>query len=204
MDKRKLLIATRNAGKFPEIVAELEGLPLDFLNLNDISDLPKDYEVEETAATFEGNAILKAMTLAHKTGLLTLADDSGLEVKALDGRPGVYSARYAPGTDAARRQKLLKEMELIQDQDRGAQFRCVIAIYDPKKEKLRTCDGIYPGRIICEEKGANGFGYDSIFYNEELNKTNAEMSVEEKNSVSHRGKALKKAKEILTGEFLDI
>lgn len=201
MNKRKLLITTGNEGKFPEIVSELRGLPLEFVNLVDVG-YPPDYEIEEPAETFEGNAIIKAMTMGKRIGLLALADDSGLEVDALGGRPGVLSARYAQGTDADRRAKLLGELKSVPDDKLGAQFRCVIAIYDPDNDKIRTCDGVYRGRIIREERGANGFGYDPIFYNDELKKTNAEMSVEEKNSVSHRGKALRKAREILTEEFL--
>src|SRR3989338_425353 len=111
MAENKLLIATRNGGKFPEIISKLKGLNLQFLNLNDISDLPPDFEVEEPAMTFEGNAIIKAMTLGKKTGLVTLADDSGLEVDALDGRPGVFSARYASGSEIDRCRKLLDELK---------------------------------------------------------------------------------------------
>ncbi len=198
---RQLLIVTHSKGKFPEITAELQGAAFDFLNLNDIPSLPPKYEVEEPAMTFEGNAIIKAMTVGKKTGLLTLADDSGLEVDALNGRPGIYSARYEPGTDEDRYRKLLGELKNFPDDKLGAQFHCVIAIYDPATDKTRTCEGIYRGRIIREPRGANGFGYDPIFYNEELGKTNAEMTVEEKNSVSHRGKALREAREILKSDF---
>ena len=203
MAENKLLIATRNGGKFPEIISKLKGLNLQFLNLNDISDLPPDFEVEEPAMTFEGNAIIKAMTLGKKTGLVTLADDSGLEVDALGGRPGVYSARYAPGTDKDRYKKLLNELKDAPDDKLGAQFRCVIAIYNPANEKIRTCEGIYRGRLIREPRGNNGFGYDPIFYNDNSGKTNAEMTMEEKNRLSHRGLALEKAREILTEEFID-
>ncbi|MDO8504888.1 MAG: RdgB/HAM1 family non-canonical purine NTP pyrophosphatase [Candidatus Liptonbacteria bacterium] len=199
---KKLLLATRNKGKFPEIVSELKNIPFDFLNLNDVASLPPEYEVEESAVTFEGNAIIKAMTLGKKTGLLTLADDSGLEVDALGGRPGVYSARYAPGSDEDRYRKLLGELENVPDDKLGAQFHCSAAIYDPATDKVRTCEGIYRGRIIREPRGANGFGFDPIFWNEQLEKTNAEMSLEEKNSVSHRGMALAKAREILEKEFV--
>ncbi|MBU6500615.1 MAG: RdgB/HAM1 family non-canonical purine NTP pyrophosphatase [Patescibacteria group bacterium] len=199
---RKLLIATGSKGKFPEIVKELGALPVEFLSLADLG-YPADYEIEEPAMTFEGNAIIKAMTMGKKSGLLTLADDSGLEVDALGGRPGVFSARYTPGEDADRCVKILQELRNVPDGERGAQFRCLVAIYDPETEKVRTCEGIYRGRIIREEHGTNGFGYDPIFYNDELGKTNAEMSMEKKNSVSHRGAALKKAKEILIKEFLN-
>jgi len=201
MDKRKLLIATRSKGKFPEIVTKLEGLPFEFLNLNDIPELPKDYEVEEPGATFEGNAIIKAMTLGIKTGLLSLAEDAGLQVDALDGRPGVYTARYAPGTDEDRYMKLLGELEGIPEEKRTARFVAVIVIYDPETQKIRTCEGRYEGRITQEPVGDNGFGYDPVFYNVELGKTNAQMTIEEKNKVSHRGKALEEAETILKEEF---
>lgn len=199
---KKLLIATKSKGKFPEIISELNGLPFDFLNLNDVPELPPNFEVEEPAATFEGNAIIKAMTLGRKTGFLTLAEDSGLEVDALDGKPGVYSARYAPGTDEDRYQKLLGELQGVLEEKRAARFRSVIAIYNPENDKIRTCEGVYDGKIALEPKGKNSFGYAPVFYNVELGKTNAEMTMEEKNKVSHRGKALRKAKEILKQNFL--
>jgi len=199
---KKLLIATRSTGKFPEIVSELNGLPFEFLNLNNVSELPSNFEVEEPAATLEGNAIIKAMILGKKTGFLTLAEDAGLEVDALDGRPGVYTARYAPGTDKDRYRKLLGELQGVPEEKRTARFRAVIAIYNPENDKIRTCEGIYDGKIALEPKGENGFGYDPVFYNVELGKTNAEMTMEEKNKVSHRGKALRKTKEILKQNFL--
>ena len=198
---KKLLLATRSKGKFPEIVSELKGLPFELVNLADVPDLPPDFEVEESAATFEGNAIIKAMTFGKKTGLLTLADDAGLEVDALDGRPGVLSARYAPGTDEDRYRKLLGELQDVPEEKRTARFRAVIAIYDPATDRVRTCEGRYEGRIALAPKGDHGFGYDPIFYNVEVGKTNAQMPIEEKNSVSHRGKALRMAKEILQKDF---
>ncbi len=196
-----LLIATRSSGKFPEIVAGLEGVPFEIMNLNDAQELPRDFEVEESASTLEGNAIIKAMTIGKITGLLTLADDSGLEVDALGGRPGVYSARYAQGSDEDRNNKLLAELADVSDSDRSARFRCVIVIYDPKTDKVRTCEGVYEGRITKELKGENGFGYDPIFWSTELGKVSAEATLEEKNKVSHRGKAITKAREILLKEF---
>lgn len=199
---KKLLIATRSKGKFPEIISLLEKLPFEFTNLNDIPQLPKDYEVEEPATTFEGNAIIKAMTIGNRTGLLTLAEDAGLEVDALDGRPGVYTARYAPGTDEDRYMKLLNELKDVPDKNRTARFRAVIAIYDPDNEKIRTCDGVYEGEIAIKPTGTNGFGYDPVFFSTKLQKTNAEMTLNEKNSVSHRGMALRKAREILQKEFM--
>ena len=201
-NQKKLLIATRNLGKFPEIIAKLQGLPFEFLNLNDIEELPSDYEVEEPAMTFEGNAVIKAMTLGKKTGLMVLADDSGLEVDALGGKPGVYSARYIAGSDEDRYGKLLQELADVPDDQRGAQFRCVIAVYDPATERVRTCEGTYRGRIVREPSGSQGFGFDPVFYDEELGKTLAEMAIEEKNAVSHRGRALAKMRKVLEEEFL--
>lgn len=201
MSKKKLLIATRSRGKFPEIVVGLGDVPFEIINLNDVSELPRDYEVEEPASTFEGNAIIKAMTLGRVTGILTLADDSGLEVDALGGRPGVFSARYAPGTDKDRNNKLLGELEGVEEKDRTARFRSVVAICDPLNNKVRTCEGVYEGRIVTEPKGENGFGYDPIFFSTELQKVSAEATPEEKNKVSHRGEAVKKARKILLTEF---
>lgn len=201
-ENRKLLIGTGNKGKFPEILDILDGLPFDIINLRDVPELPKDYEVEEPGMTFEGNAIIKAMTMGKRTGLLTLAEDAGLEVDVLDGRPGVYSARYGPGTDEDRYKKLLHELEGVPDDKRTARFIAVVAIYDPEDDKIRTCDGKYEGKITTDPRGTNGFGYDPIFISPELGKTNAEATKEEKNSVSHRGKAIRKAREILEKEFI--
>ena len=197
-----MLIATRSKGKFPEILTLLEGLPFEFLNLNDVPELQSSYEVEEPAVTFEGNAIIKAMTLGKKTGLLTLAEDAGLEVDALDGRPGIYTARYAPGTDEDRYRKLLGELKGVPDKKRTARFRAVIAIYDHENDMVRTCEGTYEGKILTEPRGENGFGYDPVFYSSKLQKTNAQMTLGEKNSVSHRGVAVRKAREILEKDFL--
>lgn len=198
---RKMLIATRSKGKFPEIVSELSELNFEFVNLNDVNEIERGYEVEEPGFTFEGNAIIKAMTLGKKTGLLTLAEDAGLCVDALGGRPGVWTARYAPGTDEDRYYKLLGELNGVNEEDRTARFVAVIAIYDPKTDMVRTCEGICEGKITLEPIGNNGFGYDPVFWVNESGKTNAEMTVEEKNAVSHRGKALRKAKEILLKDF---
>ena len=198
---RKLLIATHNKGKFPEIVKELEGISYEIINLNSVDVLPEGEEVEEPAMTFEGNAIIKAMTIGKWTNMLTLAEDAGLEVDALNGRPGVRTARYALGTDEDKYNKLLEELKNVPKEKRNARFKAIIAIYDPINDKIRTCEGVYEGLISSQPKGKNGFGFDPIFFNIELNKTNAEMTIEEKNSVSHRGKALRLARDILIKEF---
>lgn len=193
---KEILIATRNQHKFLEMVSILKELDknslFDFLNLNDIKDLPNNYDVLENAMFYEGNAIIKAIHFGKKTGLITLADDSGLEVEALNGRPGVHSARYINGTDEDRSQKILTELENIKAENYKAKYVCVMAIYNPETEKIKTCLGEYAGLIIKEFKGKNGFGYDPVFYNEQLKKTNAEMTQEEKNKVSHRRVALEK------------
>ncbi len=199
---KKLLIATHNKGKFPEIVAELKGLPFEIINLNAVDVLPEGEEVDEPAMTFEGNAIIKAMTIGKWTELLTLAEDAGLEVDVLDGRPGVRTARYATGTDEDRNNKLLGELKDIPDNKRTARFKSVMAVYDPNSDKIRTCEASYEGHISTKPIGGNGFGYDPIFFSIEKNKTSAQMTVEEKNSVSHRGQALRKIKEIIIKEFI--
>src|SRR3989338_2088223 len=200
--KRQLIVATRNKGKLVDIMAGLKGLPLEIFSLEDRQEVPKNFSVPETASTLEGNAILKATTIGKMTNTLTLSDDSGLEVDALGGGPGVFSARYVQGTDEDRFYKLLEELKDVPDEKRGAQYRGVIALYDPVTENIRTCEGICRGIITREPKGKNGFGYDPVFYYVELGKTIAQMSVEEKNSISHRGIALYKARKIFLEEFL--
>lgn len=199
---KQLLVATRNKGKLLEIKATLTEFELEVLGLDDIPNIEGMPEVEEPAQTFEGNAIIKAMTYGHRLKMLTLAEDAGLEVDALDGRPGVYSARYVK-SEADRCPKMLEEMKDVPEGRRGAQFVAVMAIFDPDTEKIRFGRGFYQGRIIHEMRGTNGFGFDPIFYNEDLGKTNAEMSKEEKNSVSHRGKALKQIVEVIRAEFME-
>jgi len=196
----KLLIASSNKGKIKEIKKILNDFDVELLNLDDIG---YKKNVEEPAMTFEGNAIIKAMTIGEESGLLTLADDSGLEVDILNGEPGVKSARWVSGNDQDRYKALLLKLKDVPDEKRGAQFRTVIAIYNPKNKKIITCEGVFKGKILREARGENGFGYDPIFYSHEAKKTNAEMSLEEKNSISHRAKALVEARRILGEEFVD-
>ncbi len=197
---RELLIATRNEGKMPEILHALEGVPFTIIDLNDVPAIGK-YEPEETGTTFEENAIIKAKEYGTRSGMLTLADDSGLEVDAIGGEPGVRSSRYAPGTDEDRNNKLLGVMKDIPDEKRTARFVGVIAIYDPQTDKVRTCEGICTGRIAHESSGGRPFGYDPIFLYDEAGKTGGQMTLEEKNIYSHRGKGLAKAKQILVADF---
>jgi len=197
---RDLLIATRNDGKMPEIAHALEGLPFTLKNINEVPGLA-GFEPEESAATFEQNAIIKAKEYGERAGMLALADDSGIEVDALGGAPGVKSARYAPGTDADRNAKLLDAMKDVPDDKRGARFVSVIAIYDPATGKTRTCVASVFGRVTREPRGTRLFGYDPVFLYDEAGKTGGEMEVAEKHGYSHRGRALTKAREILLAEF---
>ncbi len=188
----KLLVATRNRHKLEEIrqIFALPGLTL--VAADDVPGLPED--VVEDADTFEGNALKKARELGQASGLWTLADDSGLEVTALNNAPGVYSARYAgePCSYPANNAKLLRE--LSGETDRRARFRCVIALRAPNGREW-TVEGRCPGRIVGELRGANGFGYDPLFVPDGFEKTFAELGAEEKNRISHRGRALRSAAE---------
>jgi len=186
----KLLVATRNRHKLDEI-RQIFSLPgLELLAADEVPGLPED--VVEDAETFEGNALKKARELCAASGLWTLADDSGLEVVALGNAPGVYSARYAgePCSYPANNAKLLRELEGVAD--RRARFRCVIALCAPDGREW-TVEGRCPGRIIEESRGANGFGYDPLFVPDGYSQTFAELDGATKNSISHRGLALRQA-----------
>ncbi|MDQ7054446.1 MAG: XTP/dITP diphosphatase [candidate division KSB1 bacterium] len=191
----KLLLATRNRDKVREIRSVLADLNVELLCAADMPDLP---EVEEDADTLEGNAIKKALTLHQLTGLPTLADDTGLEVEALGGVPGVYSSRYAgPGaTYDDNVQKLLQAMRDVPTSRRQAQFRTVVAF--AHDGNVETVEGVCRGVITTEPRGSNNFGYDPIFFVPELGKTMAEMTLAEKNRISHRGKAFREIKKNLT------
>jgi len=191
----KLLIATHNAGKIREYQSLLADLPLEVVSLDE-ADV--DWDVEETGQTFAENAILKASTYARATGLWTWADDSGLEVDALNGAPGVYSARYA-GPDASDRDrylKLIRELQAMGPADRSARFRCVVAVCLPDGETLTT-EGAVEGQIIDTPRGSHGFGYDPVFLLPGEGVTMAELDQAAKNQISHRGRAARAAKERL-------
>ena len=191
----KLLIATHNAGKLAELRGLLRDVPCEPVSLSDVGI---DLDVDETGETLEENAALKATTYARLAGLPTLADDSGLEVDALGGAPGVHSARYAgPGaTDADRIAKMLDNLA-VHPQPWTARFRCVIAIATLGGD-VELHGGACEGVIISKPRGDNGFGYDPVFYLLEHNHTMAELSDAEKNVVSHRGIAARKAARALT------
>jgi XTP/dITP diphosphohydrolase len=184
---QKIVIATRNSGKLGEFHTLLAPLNSTLLSLRDIS---LDIEVEETGSSFKENACLKAIEYSRLTQLPVLADDSGLEVEALGGRPGIHSARYAgPGaSDSDRIQKLLKELKDVGVR-RQARFVCVLALAH-SGELLRTSEGECRGIIADEPRGSNGFGYDPIFLFPKLGKTYAELSESEKNQYSHRAHAV--------------
>ena len=187
----KLVIATRNKHKLKEIRAIFLQPDIELVCALDYPDAP---DVVEDGDTFEANAIKKAVALAKVTGLWSLADDSGLEVDALNGAPGIFSARYAgePISYSANNRKLLKELEKVSN--RRARFRCVIALSSPGG-RAKTLDGRCEGVIACEERGRQGFGYDPLFVPDGFSRTFAELDPETKNSISHRGRALKKARE---------
>ena len=181
-----IVLATRNSGKVKEFQQLLKNFPVEIKNLNDFGPIP---EVEEDGTTFDDNAYKKASFTAKVLGLPAIADDSGLVVEALSGAPGVKSARYAgdKATDNENTKKLLREME--GKSDRRAAFECVISIAVPSGPAL-TYDGRCEGEITNEPHGVSGFGYDPVFHFPEYGKTFAELTSQEKNRVSHRGKAL--------------
>ena len=189
-----IVLATRNQGKVRELEEPLRAFGLRVVGLDAFPDLP---EVEETGATFEENALLKARDVSRRTGLLAIADDSGLEVDILDGAPGVHSARYSedmpdlPGKtkDERNTMKLLAALSSVRLWQRAARFRTVIAVCTPEGETL-VAPGVWEGSVPCSPRGKNGFGYDPVFLDPELGLTAAEMAPEEKMARSHRGKAL--------------
>ncbi len=183
-----IVIASRNEHKIEEIRRLLAGLDVDVLSLKDYPDAP---EVDEDGAAFQDNALKKARVIARFTGLTALADDSGLEVDSLGGQPGVRSARFAGETasDAENNRKLLRCLAEVPSEERQAQFRCVIALVS-RTGAESLVEGTCQGVIIEEERGSGGFGYDPLFLLPHLGKTFAELSMEEKNELSHRGKAL--------------
>ncbi len=194
----ELLVATTNAGKLAEIEAVLKDLPIQVLSLSALSGWPK---IVEDGKTFEENALKKARTLADLSGYLTLADDSGLEVDALDGAPGILSARYSGenANDARNNEKLLQVLAGLPQEKRGARFVCVIVLCNPISSdgRERVFRGECEGWIAFEPKGENGFGYDPLFFYPPLGKTFAEIDRETKGRFSHRGMALARLKQAL-------
>ncbi|ACB85520.1 XTP/dITP diphosphatase [Natranaerobius thermophilus] len=194
----KLVLASGNQGKLNELKALLSKQPVEIYSMSDFNNIK---EAQETGKTFAENAIIKAQNVADSTGYLSLADDSGLEVDALDGAPGVYSARYAGenACDQDNNNKLLRSLKDIPYKQRTARFKCVIAIAYPDTPPV-TFTGTCEGYILREPKGDRGFGYDPLFYHPDMGKTFGELYQEEKSSISHRGKALEK----LVANFQDV
>lgn len=190
----ELIIATQNPGKVREIQEILKGLNCQIIP---ISELYPDFDVEEDGQTYAENASKKALAAARLTGRWAIADDSGLEVKALDGAPGVFSARFGGKSlpQSERNNRILKALQGISD--RSARFVCVIALATPEGQ-VKMVEGICEGSIGFEERGEAGFGYDPIFVVEGSDKTMAELSSEVKNKISHRAKALIKIREVLS------
>lgn len=190
MTLKKLVFATKNKNKLKEARALLEGSGIE------IAEVEGDFAPEESGATFEENSYIKAYEAAKNMGIPALADDSGLVVDALGGRPGVHSSRYET-TDEKRINKLLGELEGVAKEDRTARFACSMVIVTPGGEKLFATTQTCEGEIAFSPSGNDGFGYDPIFYFPQKNVTMAELPMEEKNKISHRGKALKKTLEWL-------
>lgn len=186
--RKRLLVATHNKGKLEEYQELLADLEVTFIDL-DSADI--GWDVEETGHSFEENAVLKAKTYADASGLLTLADDSGLEVDALGGKPGVLTARFGgPGLNAVGRYELLlQKLADVPWEERGARFRCVVALASPSR-LLHTASGTIEGRIAYEPSGSEGFGYDPVFFVSQEELTMAQLPAAVKNRISHRARAL--------------
>jgi XTP/dITP diphosphohydrolase len=194
-DRPILLLATTNAGKLREIRDLLHGVPCDVRSLEGIAGVPSP---DESGETFEANAALKAQYYAQATGLLAVADDSGLEIDAMDGRPGVLSARYPGETYEARFRNIWKELAASGRTDRTARFVCAVALASPSGAVLFETRGTVEGRILDEARGTEGFGYDPIFFSPELGKSLGEASLAEKQTVSHRARAFNALRDYLT------
>lgn len=195
---KKIVLASKNWDKVKEMCLVLESLPLEVLSLKDFGELP---DAVEDGNTFEENALIKAKFFRERTGLACLADDSGLEVDALDGLPGVYSARFAGyhADDLTNNQKLLDELKRVGVEESAAAYRCALAFVDVDDTELLT-EGKISGKIKTVAKGNGGFGYDPYFYIDKQ-RTMAQLSTEEKNLISHRGKALKEMVSKLRKKF---
>jgi XTP/dITP diphosphohydrolase len=202
MSKFRLLIATGNPGKVNELRPLLVGVPLTLLSLNQISLLA---DIEETGSTFEENAVLKAAGYARRSGIWALADDSGLEVEGLGGRPGVHSARYG-GSETGFDEKiklLLAEIAETGDAERRARFVCSAALADPEGMVRFAAEGICAGTIAAEPRGTGGFGYDPVFVPDGFDRTFGELPAAIKQQISHRGRAIAKIIPFLR-DFLDV
>lgn len=192
---KEVIIATKNPGKAREFEHIFASRGIEVKTLLDFPEIP---EVEETGTTFEENAILKAEAVSRALNRMVIGDDSGLMVDALEGRPGIYSARYAgeQKNDQNNTNKVLAELENVPEEKRTARFYCALAVAVPG-QKTSTVSGTCEGRILKEQRGTNGFGYDPVFYVPDKGLAMAELSADEKNKISHRANALKKLDSIL-------
>jgi len=188
----RIIVATSNAGKLAEYERLLAGVP--DVELESLASLGVSVHVVEDGDTFYANALKKARAVAAVVGVPSMADDSGLEVDALGGRPGVHSARYAgsDATDTQNNEKLLRELSGVTGGERGARFRCTIVLVDGEGRELVVADGACEGRIVDSQRGTNGFGYDPLFAAEGNASTMAELPPEKKNEISHRAQAAAK------------
>ncbi len=194
---KKIVLATGNKNKVKEIQALVEQLGLAL----EIISAPESFDPEETGKTFEENALIKAKEAAKLLNLPALADDSGLEIDALQGAPGIYSSRYAETNDG-RIDRVIKELKNVSQDEKTARFTCSMVFVDGNGKTLKTCKGHCEGMIIDERRGSQGFGYDPIFFIPELNKTLAQIPMNEKNKISHRSNALKCMIEWLKENFI--
>lgn len=192
----KIVAATHNAGKIKEISEKLKDYPIKLVNLLDYPQIPK---VEEKGKSFYDNALLKASTVSHYTSLPALADDSGLEIDYLKGKPGIYSARWG-ASDEERISKVLKELQGVVDSERTARFVCVMCIVIPE-HRIFSAEGICNGIIISVPQGSSGFGYDPIFKPKGFDLTFSQLGVDIKNKISHRAKALEKITPLIISYF---
>ena len=193
MSDRQVVLASGNPGKLRELQAILVKKDIHLVPQSDF----KVSDVAETGLSFVENALIKARHACTETGLPAIADDSGIAVDALGGEPGIYSARYAglsgPDTDAGNNAKLLSELDQVPESERSARFQCVIVYMRHEKDPMPLiCEGTWEGRILFEEQGDNGFGYDPLFFVPSHGCSSAELDAEVKNSLSHRGQALRK------------
>ena len=190
---KEIIVASTNAGKIREIKAMLDEIGIEVKSIKDIFE--EDIDIDENGTTFKENALIKAQTLCNMINRPTLADDSGLEVDAMDKAPGIYSARFM-GYDTSYDIKNQAIIDAVEGKDRTARFVCAMALCVPGEEPI-LIEETFEGQIHTHIEGENGFGYDPIFYVPELNKTSASLTLEEKNQYSHRAKALKKLYQIL-------
>jgi len=200
IDKKIIVVATANRGKAEEIKKIFSDSAFEPKFLFDFPEQTKELMIVENAKSFEGNALIKAIVVGDLLNMITLADDSGLCVDALAGRPGVYSARYSQeGTDQTNYLKVLKEMKDVPMEERGCQYNCTVAVYDPRTKFVDTVEGIWEGRVSLEPRGDKSFGYAPIVLAADFNyeKTNAEFDPEYLININHRGKAFRQAIEVL-------